>query len=127
MDQKTREALEGSIQKWKNIRDHGAADLGDLNCPLCKRFLHTRNCFGCPVATSTGAGGCYGTPFTAWLNHHHESHGGWETDGVGRVLKCDECLRLVDFEIRFLEGLRDVPPDEEGQGKTSKNSEKEVA
>lgn len=66
MDDKTRKALEGSIEKWATIVAGAGADGGTSNCALCKMFYHI-NCFDCPVAKRSGREFCYGTPYQRWI------------------------------------------------------------
>lgn len=76
MDEKTREALEGSISKWQAIVDGTGVDDGTANCPLCQMFYEEVDeedgdwedihCHGCPVREKTGKPDCDGTPFYEW-------------------------------------------------------------
>ncbi len=105
MDQKTLEALRGSIDKWKAIERGDGLDLGITNCPLCALFINDC-CEGCPVRTETGYAGCTGSPygyFRAALNA-----------AAGRDAVCideaplDEAPRLKRLardEREFLESL----------------------
>jgi hypothetical protein len=65
MDNETRDALLGSIEKWKKIEEGTGKDNGCDNCPLCKIFLVSA-CQGCPVHERTGLPICYGTPYMVW-------------------------------------------------------------
>ena len=53
MDKATREALLGSIEKWRRIVAGTGEDLGWKNCPLCTMYYHG-GCEGCPVAEKVG-------------------------------------------------------------------------
>ena len=76
MDEKTHEALEGSIKKWEAIVDGTGADQGADNCPLCAMFIEecdpeddsidNYGCHGCPVKEKTGQQECAGSPFYEW-------------------------------------------------------------
>ncbi len=65
MDERTRKALEGSIEKWKAIERGDGQDLGVLNCPLCHLFCDDA-CRGCPVRVETGHTDCIGSPYGAF-------------------------------------------------------------
>ncbi len=62
MDERTRKALEGSIEKWKEIERGDGMDLGITNCPLCALFVNDC-CSGCPVLTATGHAYCVMSPY----------------------------------------------------------------
>ena len=71
MDEKTREALEGSIAKWQAIVDGTGGDDGTKNCPLCLLFNNEDTeyediCVGCPVAEETEISECQETPYGTW-------------------------------------------------------------
>jgi len=69
MDHKTREALEGSIEKWRKIVDGMGTDLGHANCPLCQMFLgEDESCTICPVKLKTGEELCRGTPYSKYAS-----------------------------------------------------------
>lgn len=78
MDEGAREALEGSIQKWTDIRNGTGEDHASNNCPLCIMFMDVENpdtsegCFGCPVAAKTESYGCLDTPYDAWSRANRE-------------------------------------------------------
>ena len=63
MNAKTLKALKGSIEKWQKIVSGMRRDEGSSNCPLCREFLHTHDCVGCPVFESTGRVLCRDTPY----------------------------------------------------------------
>lgn len=64
MDEKTREALEGSIEKWRGIVAGTEIDRGATNCPLCIMFNdEDAVCDGCPVKERTGFDQCRNTPY----------------------------------------------------------------
>ncbi len=105
MDERTREALEGSIEKWKAIERGDGMDLGITNCPLCALFINDC-CSGCPVWAATGHTHCAWSPygyFRAALN---------AAAGSGAVCideaPLDEARRLKRLardEREFLESL----------------------
>ena len=64
MDERTLEALRGSIRKWEGIVAGKHGDLGGSDCPLCELFAHKRDaCAGCPVAEATDRRHCDDTPY----------------------------------------------------------------
>ena len=67
MNEKTKEALEGSINKWYNIVIGKEVDKGANNCPLCKVFFD-KDCWGCPVRNKTGEMNCYNSPYLAFVD-----------------------------------------------------------
>lgn len=62
MDDRTKEALEGSIKKWEGIVDGTIIDRGQDNCPLCQLFFEN-SCRGCPVSIRSGKRFCRNTPY----------------------------------------------------------------
>ncbi len=81
MDERTLEALKGSIAKWEAIVAGTDADRGTANCPLCKLFADTASigdaCNGCPVKEKTGERGCNGTPYERWTDATKDLEGKW--------------------------------------------------
>ena len=65
MDEKTRGALERSIEHWtRRTRGHS-----DTDCALCGLFNNKQyHCRGCPVFERTGQTGCDGTPYWDWVS-----------------------------------------------------------
>jgi hypothetical protein len=69
MDERTLEALKGSIAKWEAIVAGKGEDNGPVNCPLCHLFHSSyrkdggEECSGCPVYLKTGETGCSNTPY----------------------------------------------------------------
>lgn len=104
MNEETRLATLGSIEKWKNIEDGTGEDQGTNNCPLCSMFLDLY-CDGCPVRKTTGIRCCEGSPYDLWTDHIELVHDGdfWE-NGSYKVF-CPECKTLATAEREFLEGL----------------------
>ena len=103
MDEETRVALEGSIEKWRKIAAGDGADEGESNCPLCELFIENFDCAGCPVAEETGQGGCRKTPFIEWVNHQAGKH---QCRMTPLKIQCPDCTALATAELEFLEGLR---------------------
>ena len=66
MDDATREALLGSIEKWEGIVAGTGEDKGVLNCPLCTMYYHG-GCEGCPVAEKVENILCCGTPYENYV------------------------------------------------------------
>jgi hypothetical protein len=101
MDERTLEALKGSIRKWERIAHEGGEDLSFDNCPLCKLFFQNSKCEGCPVAAKVESFGCLRTPYSsAWLP---------ATDDMP-TRKADtlEALSAALEEINFLKSLLPV-------------------
>lgn len=72
MDEKTLEALKGSIRKWEKVVDGTGSELGMDNCPLCQVFVKGQQpgkaCEGCPVMLETGRAFCVDTPYTDYAD-----------------------------------------------------------
>jgi len=101
MNNKTLEALRGSIAKWEGIIAGTVEDLGDTNCPLCQMFNNDDSewpCRGCPVKKITGATYCKGSPYVSFAKVKH--HGS----------KNDEYREAAQAELDFLKSL--LPQDE---------------
>ncbi len=97
------EALRGSIEKWRKIRDCEDADRGTDNCPLC--IFYCNDCYNCIVGTATGLQYCQGTPYIDWCNHMVKDHGFSIMDVYQSVPGCETCARLAQAEIDFLASL----------------------
>lgn len=68
MDEKTRAALEASIQHWRenvNAASPDGVSVHGKDCALCRVFLDSGNCAGCPVRRASGKKLCRGTPYVA--------------------------------------------------------------
>lgn len=109
MDDRTRVALEGSVEKWEKIVAGTGEDEGPSDCALCKTFLcQEGHCKGCPVALRTGMGGCEGSPYEEWDKHWDEHH--WDGTVNPHVTPgCPDCERLARAELDFLRSLREPP------------------
>ena len=98
MDKETREALLGSIEKWKQIVAGTGDDYGWENCPLCTMFHHG-GCEGCPVAEKAGDTFCRGTPY---VNYRRASH-------IFSGATPEEITTAAKAELAFLQSL--LPPE----------------
>ncbi len=107
MDDRTKKALVGSIEKWRKIAHDGGEDLGNRNCPLCGEFAQ-RMCRGCPVYEIKSKQGCVGTPYSSWKTHQWCIHGVFA--GKGKKVLCKDCLTIATSEVTFLESL--LPKEE---------------
>lgn len=111
MDDKTLEALKGSIAKWEAIVAETNVDEGTSNCPLCQIFMKDeRDCKGCPVVEKVKLTGCSGTPYVQWshgqVNFYQKKYGTLDT-GFGHPYKIvDEFTRVAaQEELDFLRSL----------------------
>ena len=100
MDNKTLEALKGSIEKWEKIVDGSGVDRLNANCPLCALFIN-HICRGCPVRDKSKDSGCRNTPYQAWSEHQNGEHDRY-TD---RKVLCSTCEPLAKTELEFLKAL----------------------
>lgn len=101
ISQEVMTALNGSIEKWNKIANHGGVDRGINNCPLCE--LCNDTCSDCPVYLKTGLDGCEDTPYSIWADHHNNCHKG----EIRRISICPECDVLANQELKFLHDLKD--------------------
>ena len=105
MNKKTLKALEGSIEKWRDIVAGDGEDKGPRNCALCQLFLEMgakTDCSDCPVGKAVDDLTVNCSPqYDAWSEHYLDDHG-----GKARRINCPECERLARAELKFLEGLR---------------------
>lgn len=104
MDEKTLEALRGSIAKWEKIVAGSEIDRYSSNCPLCHAFCHThqdRLCTGCPVEQRTGEGGCNLSPYDAWDDYHERIMDPEQP----RTAFDDKSRELAQAELDFLKSL----------------------
>lgn len=105
MPQATRDALLGSIEKWRAIVAGTDADYGSGNCPLCDMFID-RRCDGCPVDAAVGRAGCSGTPYEAFVKA--ESAAGRSSKPLGPPggdPLVEAARDRAREELAFLEGL----------------------
>ena len=100
MDQKTMEALEGSIEKWQKIVDGTGRDESISNCPLCIEFFKN-GCRGCPVYRKTEVAICRDTPYDDWskvpLDLPYNDRNGYTHTRAS--------LRAAKAELKFLKSL----------------------
>lgn len=111
MNKRTLTALQGSIEKWRQIANGTMADMGTDNCPLCHTFYREKNCRGCPVSAATGESGCVDTPYVAWREEQVLTRGALSYAlSVGWCVVADtpELVRLAKREVKFLRSLLPV-------------------
>lgn len=113
MDQRTRDALEGSIEKWRKIAACKGEDHGTNNCPLCLMFYKkvqlaaddggswTGRCHGCPVYENTELHCCDGTPYDAWVQSCDTPVNQWNPPDYTA-----EQIAAAQAELDFLISLR---------------------
>lgn len=116
MDHTTSEALEASIEHWKeNLRcaEDGRWEdvrVNGTDCPLCDKFfagIKTPPCLGCPIQVRTGRIYCRGTPYTEVLKELEKCN---RADSLEQEVTHEPLIAAVEAEIEFLESLR--PPKE---------------
>jgi hypothetical protein len=112
MNEKTLTALNGSIAHWRRISAGKEGEQGETNCPLCQVFSLEFSCTTCPVA-EVGCGGCYGTPYIKWVEHHRQNHRANIYGLPGRIVRCDTCKEIAMEEVRFLRSL--LPKTKKGR------------
>ncbi|HYF29434.1 MAG TPA: hypothetical protein VEA36_03680 [Candidatus Paceibacterota bacterium] len=106
MDERTLEALKGSIAKWEAIVAGTGDEKGVNNCPLCQLFNGPSEeanlgCKGCPVADASGDTGCLNTPYEHWTEAPDlikSPDGGYMIGGIGSRI-------LAQAELNFLRSL----------------------
>lgn len=97
MDERTLEALKGSIAKWEGIVAGTVEDQGDINCPLCQKFNNDDTewpCRGCPVMDKTGRTYCFESPYQNFFTKVKSL--GW---------KNEEYRAAAQAEVDFLKSL----------------------
>ncbi len=111
METKTREALEGSIEKWEKIVRGEGKDEGGGNCPLCVVHVSSGSdiCPYCPVRIKSGRRKCRDTPYEEWLEHQGREH----RDSEYHIVHCPTCKDLAQQEVVFLKSLRE--PEKKAQ------------
>ena len=102
MDELTKEALKGSIEKWENIVNNEGIDKGSTNCPLCHLFHETGSCKGCPIYSKTGNTNCYNTPYEKWNDHQWNVHHKYTPEVK---IYCSVCEKFAKEELKFLKSL----------------------
>ncbi len=102
MDEKTLEALNGSIEKWKKVVAGTGKDNANSNCPLCQLYKGDPNfCNPCPVKAVTQKSGCMDTPYDKWDSHQ----GGVHSSEFPRKIECGVCEDIAKKEVEFLKSL----------------------
>ena len=103
------QAIDKSINKWKQIKDGTEFDKGRKNCALCQKYT---NCKGCPVKEFSGEPACEGTPYLNWCNHASSYH---RNDINYLSVLCKTCEELAQKEIDFLKRIRKWVVKQEGK------------
>lgn len=103
MNEETKTALLGSIEKWKDIEDGIKEDHGPNNCPLCRVFRLREGCVFCPVRERTGRDCCAESPYGEWTKHQFSVHE--EESLIAVRVYCSTCVELAKEERVFLESL----------------------
>jgi len=109
----TLEALQGSIQKWRDIVAETEEDNFADNCALCQRFnqsgCKTADGELCPVAIRANMDGCDNTPWVEW----HFQQVRWGHRHQDRRADTDELRALAQVELDFLISLlpKEVPSE----------------
>lgn len=93
-EEQIRDALQGSVEKWRKIIAGTGSDEGTDNCPLCHLF-YKHNCYGCHVYEASGEKYCNNTPYEDWIGD----------GGCDYVHSCPTCRRNAYRELKFLEKL----------------------
>ena len=108
MDERTLEALKGSIAAWEQKLanpDPSVISVGITACPLCTIFFDEKDnrsyhCSGCPVRETVGATLCYRTPYTA----ARQALIRWR-DEPDSTLRAHDWYKACKTEIEFLKSL----------------------
>jgi hypothetical protein len=96
-DDKTIQAIDGSIAKWEGIYTGRIPDIGHANCPLCRLFIEDK-CKDCPVTHYVSAIMCEKTPYISWYLEG-------PLDGYAKTKKDKD---LAFDEIRFLKTIKEI-------------------
>lgn len=104
MNKRAAQALEESIEKWRQIERGEMVDWGADNCSLCMEFNKDSGCMGCPVRKATRKNFCRGTPYKNWDDAQARLGKIWSID---KVADTPELIRIARAERKFLESLRD--------------------
>lgn len=103
------EAIEGSIQKWTDIRYNNGVDDGPENCPLCMLFRNDE-CVNCPILKLTEYPYCDNTPYeewdTLWMKSD-DSDPDCNLKNASEIINEKEAKKIVDKEIQFLKSLKE--------------------
>lgn len=117
MDERTLEALRGSIAKWEGIVAGTVRNEGSSNCPLCQLYIND-NCKGCPVFREARIGACRDTPFEVYI-----------VEAVVNGRRSPSALKAAQAEVDFLRSLLPVvdhQSDGEASAAVSERSERIV-
>ena len=105
MNPETLEALQGSIEKWRDIVAGTGEDRRCNNCTLCHKFndeyCTTADGEVCPVAIAAGCDGCDNTPWVDW----HAAQCKADRSHKNRKADTDELRALAQAELDFLISL----------------------
>lgn len=95
MDEKTLNALKGSIEKWEQIIAGNDTDEGPFNCPLCYVFRNNRDselmCEGCPIPKF-----CTNPEYIVWSTYRAASNG---------FVSSPRSKKLAQNELDYLKSL----------------------
>lgn len=103
ISKKQMKALNGSIEKWDQIRNRQGIDAGASNCPLCQLYNKSGQCKQCVIYLETGKYFCRGSPYQEWVTHHTHFH---SANRVRKASECLECDKLANDEYEFLKDLK---------------------
>ena len=114
MDAKTAEALEASIEHWREMTQVTKIydiKIGRRECALCELFntetiLPSYRCLPCPVYRKTGQEYCEGTPFERASDISMGIRLYYHLPGL-RLMALLKFRMAAREELAFLEGLRD--------------------
>lgn len=112
MDKKTRQALEASIEHWKEVIASGPKDtirIGGSECALCREcFFVDDNCRRCPVYKRTGYENCLLSPYDEASMAHEAVYRARlsEESWVSIWLKHRAFRKAAKKELAFLISLR---------------------
>ena len=109
------DALELSIEKWKDIVEGRGGDFHGDNCGLCYTYDEIEEmddgeyntCIGCPVKMRTGKSDCMSTPWMTFAAHNICC--GLCDSGHDGDSYCPDALEIAKEELAFLESLRTKP------------------
>lgn len=90
---KGEDALELSIEKWRDVVDGKGWAIDATNCALCHKYINV-GCMGCPVFKRTHSNYCGRTPYY--------EYGDAKNAGASE----DKLKQIAQRELEFLEGLR---------------------
>lgn len=107
-NQKTLEAIEGSIKKWEDIIGGYERNCGYHNCPLCHKFhsvfVPQNYCEACPIKQVTGKSGCLRTPYCDYEETPSTSNAEAELEFLKAIHKAYKLQMKKDPEPKFKAG-----------------------